>query len=89
MARVVCQSCGMPMSDDAVKGSEADGSRSDKYCLHCYEKGSFTWPDATLEQMQTYCMGVLTRDKHWPSFLAKMATGGIAKLERWNPEKVA
>jgi len=28
-------------------------------------------------------MGVLTKEKHWPSFLARMATNGIPKLERW------
>lgn len=83
MARQICQSCGMPLKKDTDKGTEADGSRSQKYCQFCYKKGEFTWKDATAEQMRTYCMGILTKDRHWPSFLARLATNGIPKLERW------
>lgn len=83
MARQMCQSCGMPLRNEDQKGTEADGSKSQKYCVHCYKKGEFTWKDASVEQMQTYCMGILTKEKHWPSFLARMATNGIPKLERW------
>jgi len=83
MAKQMCQSCGMPIKKDELKGTEADGSKSQKYCKHCYAKGKFTWPDATADQMQVYCMGILTKQKHWPSFLARMATNGIPKLERW------
>lgn len=78
----MCQSCGMPLRSEEQKGTEADGSKSDKYCINCYKKGKFTWPDATAEQMQIYCLGILMK-KHWPGFLAKMATNGIPKLERW------
>lgn len=83
MARQMCQSCGMPLKNDEQKGTEADGSKSQKYCINCYKKGEYTWKDATLEQMQTYCMGILTKEKHWPTFLARMATNGMGKLERW------
>lgn len=82
MARQMCQSCGMPLKKDQDKGTEKNGSKSQKYCIHCYRKGEFTWPDATAEQMQIYCIGILMK-KHWPGFLAKMAANGIPKLERW------
>ena len=83
MARQICQSCGMPLRAEKDKGSEKGGAKSQKYCVHCYKNGEFTWPDATAERMQIYCMGVLTKDKHMPSFLARMATKNIPKLERW------
>lgn len=83
MARQMCQSCGMPLKKEEDKGTEADGTKSEKYCAHCYKRGKFTWPDATADQMQTYCMGILTKEKHWPGFMARMATNGITKLERW------
>lgn len=83
MARKMCQSCGMPLKNEDQKGTEKNGSKNDKYCINCYKKGEFTWKDATSEQMQIYCMGILTKQKHWPSFLARMATNGIPKLERW------
>ena len=78
----MCQSCGMPLRNDAQKGPEADGTRSEMYCTHCYQDGRFTWPDATADQMQIYSIGILMK-RHWPGFLAKMATNGIPKLERW------
>jgi len=82
MSRQMCQSCGMPLKDSASKGTEPDGSKSEKYCTHCYQNGEFTWPDATAEQMQIYCTGILMK-QHWPGFMAKSATRGIPKLERW------
>lgn len=36
-----CQSCGMTLYNDDVKGSEGDGSRSEEYCTHCYADGAF------------------------------------------------
>lgn len=83
MGRLVCQSCGMPLNKAGDRGTDKDGAESRKYCRFCYQGGEFTWPDATAERMQTYCMGVLTRQKHWPSFLARLAVSGIPKLERW------
>ena len=82
MARQMCQSCGMPLRNEAQKGTEADGTRSEMYCTHCYQDGRFTWPDATADQMQIYSIGILMK-RHWPGFLAKMATNGIPKLARW------
>ena len=46
-----CQSCAMPMHQPEHFGTEADGSRSEAYCVYCYKDGAFTMPDATLEQM--------------------------------------
>ncbi|MFA6011190.1 MAG: zinc ribbon domain-containing protein [Desulfobacteraceae bacterium] len=37
-----CQSCSMPICDEKMKGTKADGSVSDDYCTYCYQKGSFT-----------------------------------------------
>ena len=82
--RQQCQSCGMPLRDDTQKGTERDGKLSQKYCQHCYQHGEFTWKDATAEQMQIYCAGILMRQKHWPGFVTRLATSGIPKLERWH-----
>lgn len=38
-----CQSCGMPIMDPAVRGTESDGSTSSDYCKWCYDKGSYTY----------------------------------------------
>jgi hypothetical protein len=47
----VCQSCGMPLISDPDAGTEKDGSKSQKYCTHCYQHGAFTNPDLTWEEM--------------------------------------
>lgn len=47
---VFCQSCGMPLPGDETKGSEADGSKSEDYCIHCYKDGAFT-QDISMDEM--------------------------------------
>ena len=48
-----CQSCGMPLTDD-VLGTNADGSKSEEYCIYCYKAGAFTG-DFTMEEMADFC----------------------------------
>ena len=47
---VFCQSCGMPLESDDVKGTEKDGSKSECYCSYCYQNGGFT-QDITMDEM--------------------------------------
>jgi hypothetical protein len=71
----------MPLKD-AVKGTDADGGKSDRYCMHCYEGGAFTAPEATPDDMRHYSIKGMT-DKGWPKFLASFLTKNIDKLPRW------
>ncbi|MDO4496956.1 MAG: zinc ribbon domain-containing protein [Bacteroidales bacterium] len=48
-----CQSCGMPLTEE-ILGTNADGSKSEDYCIYCYKDGAFTG-DFTMEQMAEYC----------------------------------
>lgn len=78
-----CQSCGMPLKKDPGHGgTEANGSRSIRFCSKCYQHGKFTSPDITLEQMQALVKGKL-KEMGFPGFLAGMLTKGIPRLERW------
>lgn len=45
-----CQSCGMALTRDEERGTEADGSRSETYCVYCYQQGQFL-QDVTMEEM--------------------------------------
>ena len=45
-----CQSCGMVLTRDEERGTEADGSRSETYCVYCYQQGRFL-QDVTMEEM--------------------------------------
>jgi Putative zinc ribbon domain len=83
VTRKSCQSCGMPLRRDPQGGgTEADGSKSRRYCSHCYQRGQFVLPGITVEQMQERVRCKL-REHHLPGFLAGLFTRGIPKLERW------
>lgn len=45
----ICQSCGMDISKEEHKGSNADGTLSVDYCAYCYKDGTFA-NELTLEQ---------------------------------------
>ncbi|MDR0508518.1 MAG: zinc ribbon domain-containing protein [Candidatus Methanoplasma sp.] len=46
----MCQSCGMPLENNEMKGTNSDGSRSGDYCLYCFANGAFT-KEMTMEEM--------------------------------------
>ena len=78
-----CQSCGMPLAKDkGGGGTEANGSKSLRFCSHCYQSGQFIEPDLTVEEMQTKVKGKM-KGMGFPGFIAGFFTTGIPKLERW------
>ena len=48
---LVCQCCGMPLSEDELIAREPDGSFNEDYCKWCYTNGNFTYSskDALLD----------------------------------------
>jgi len=78
-----CQSCSMPLAKDKNGGgTNADGSKSDKYCSLCYQNGAFTQPNFTAKQMQDFCIEQLGK-QGMPKVMAWLFTRSIPKLERW------
>jgi hypothetical protein len=74
----------MPRKRDAAGGgTEPDGSRSPKFCSHCYVGGKFTLPDLTAAQMQERVRGKMI-EMGFPGFLTGFFTRGIPKLARWS-----
>ncbi len=83
MANKNCQSCGMPLSKDTEGGgTERDGSKSVMYCSHCYQKGEFTLPNITVDEMIERVKGKM-KEMHIPGFLAYFFTRNIPNLKRW------
>ncbi|KKR20826.1 MAG: hypothetical protein UT48_C0016G0018 [Parcubacteria group bacterium GW2011_GWE2_39_37] len=79
----ICQSCAMPLKKDPQGGgTEADGSKSIRYCSYCYQNGAFLAPDWSVTQMQEFCKTKL-KEMGMPGFIAGFLTKGISKLERW------
>ena len=58
-----CQSCGMPLNDPNLLGSELNGFQSDEYCKYCYEDGAFTQPNLTIEGMKEILSALYERKR--------------------------
>lgn len=41
--QLVCQCCGMPLSEDSLISREPDGSYNEDYCKWCYADGEFKY----------------------------------------------
>ena len=78
-----CQSCGMPLKrDEKSGGTNADGSKNEMYCSHCFQGGQFILPNLTVEQMQKRVRQKVI-EFGLPRFMAGFLVKGIPKLERW------
>ena len=86
-AEYYCQCCSMPMPDEALHGTEADGSPSEHYCKWCYQEGDFTAKDVDMDefieataQMEADAMGISREEA-----VSLMATL-LPHLDRWKNE---
>ena len=80
-----CQSCGMPLHTAKAgdcRGTEADGSRSEKWCSLCYRDGAFLGPDLTLEEMGSIVDRALI-DNGSGRIMRWLARRQLPRLERW------
>jgi hypothetical protein len=72
----------MPIGLDHVKGSEKDGSKSNNYCIYCYENGIFKDPKITLGQMISSVETQMEK-MNLPGKLIEASISKIPKLSRW------
>ena len=50
----ICQSCGMPINDEVLYGTNIDGTTNSDYCIYCYKDGKFL-QDFTMAEMIEHC----------------------------------
>lgn len=79
-----CQSCGMPMPNADVLGTEQDGGKSTDYCVYCYEDGEFKQPDTSLQEMIDLCTGYLVQEGMDEAVARKLLADQLPHLKRWN-----
>ena len=78
-----CQSCGMPLDQDPKGGgTEADGSKSTKYCSYCYQEGRFLGDIKTAKDMIRFVREELRR-QGLPWYKRWFYTMHIPQLDRW------
>lgn len=78
---LVCQSCGMPLSDDLL-AREADGAFNEKYCKWCWEDGRFL-QDCTMDEMVEHCIRCMPLGQSDPEACRAYMYSLLPTLERW------
>lgn len=84
MKQEYCQSCGMPMEDTSLYGTEKDGSKSLDYCTYCYEGGSFRKPEETMEEMIETCVPFMKENGMAEEDARAILNNSLPHLKRWN-----
>lgn len=80
-----CQSCGLMLQSKRtgdMRGTEAGGSLSEKWCKLCYANGAFIGADCSLQEMIAIVDEALTKQGANP-VMKWMAKKQLPKLERW------
>ena len=80
--KVICQSCGSPIRQEAEQGTESGGSLTDLYCGNCYRFGAFTEPGMTVDEMKENIRHRML-DMRFPRFLADLLANRVYTLKRW------
>ncbi len=80
--KTICQSCGMPLDTDAVKGTEKNGLKSNEYCKYCYEDGAFKNPKMNLEDMENNVKNQMKK-LELNEYAIQKAVNILPALKRW------
>jgi len=81
----ICQSCGIPLDKDPNNGgSNADQSKSEKFCSFCYRDGKFLDEGITLKEKIEKNIQIAVMKMNIPENIAReMAESILPGLERW------
>ena len=83
MSETICQSCGMPMGNTDLLGTNQDGSKNTEYCTYCYQNGSFTDSDMTLQKMIEVCVPFMVQEGMAEEEARKQLNEFLPGLKRW------
>ena len=83
MENLICQSCGMPMNSKEVIGTNNDGTANTEYCTYCYQKGSFTSPNVTMEEEIEICIPFMKENGMDEAEVRSLLKVTFPKLKRW------
>ena len=80
--QLVCQCCGMPLTEDGMLSREPDGSFNEDYCKWCYTDGKFTYDskDALLD----FLIGHMPNPEQVPEAERRIQYDGwLSQLKHW------
>jgi hypothetical protein len=78
-----CQSCSMPLARPEDFGTDASGARVNDYCRYCFQRGSFTEPALTLDQMIDRLAQMSEKMHMTPAQARTMGLTFLPTLRRW------
>ncbi len=80
----ICQSCSMPMPNEGDFGTNIDGSKNGDYCTYCFQKGNFTEPYLTKDDMVKRVSDMMSQTETGNPEQIKLAVDArIRNLRRW------
>ena len=80
--QLVCQCCGMPLTDDGQLSRETDDSFNEEYCKWCYADGKFTY--GNMEQLLEFLVGHMSGEHFPPEQARAYFTAVLPKQKHWS-----
>ena len=80
--QLVCQCCGMPLTEDSVISREEDNSFNEAYCKWCYADGKFAY--ASMDALVDFLLAHMPNPDRQPEAERRaMLEGGLSQLRHW------
>lgn len=81
--QLICQCCGMPLSEDEMISKEVDGSFNEDYCKWCYTDGEFVYK--TLDDLVNFLIEHMPNPENMDNNSRRsMYKGYLTNLKHWN-----
>ena len=79
---LICQCCGMPLTEDELISREADGAFNEDYCKWCYAEGKFAY--ASKDTLVDFLVSHMPNPDNVPDIQRrKMFDQGLSQLKHW------
>ena len=80
--QLICQCCGMPLTEDEMISREPDGILNDDYCKWCYTDGAFVYSDKSA--LIDFMLGHMPNPENTPDEERRAQFDGyLSQLKHW------
>ena len=81
---LICQCCGMPLSDDDTISRETDGSFNEDYCKWCYTDGKYVYK--TIDELIDFLAENMSPENLSPEQAREYFTKLLSNLKHWKKD---
>lgn len=79
---LICQCCGMPLTEDGMISREKDGSFNEDYCMWCYADGNYAYDSK--ESLLDFLIAHMPNPENQPDETRRrMYDGYLSQLKHW------